>query len=102
MEFKETVQVLVEERVPDGIGGYVTNEVVAGEIKVKTAPYRVAIGEMIAIPNPISSVKFFSNSKLPVDEEIVFYLMWRNRKYKKVAYTNYDKCFLVIGELYEN
>ena len=102
MEFKDVAQVVIEDRTPDGYGGYVTNEVAVGEIKVKTAPYRVAIGEMYAIPNPISSVKFFTNSKLPIDEELVFFVVWNNKKYKKVAFTEYGKCRLIIGELYES
>lgn len=102
MEFKDVAQIVIEDRTPDGYGGYVTNEVVVGEIKVKTAPYRVAIGEMLSIPNPISSVKFFTNSKLPIDEELVFFVVWNNKKYKKVAFTEYGKCRLIIGELYES
>ena len=89
MEFKDVAQIVIEDRTPDGYGGYVTNEVVVGEIKVKTAPYRVAIGEMYAIPNPISSVKFFTNSKLPIDEELVFFVVWNNKKYKKVFQKGY-------------
>ena len=95
MEFKDVAQIVIEDRTPDGYGGYVTNEVVVGEIKVKTAPYRVAIGEMYAIPN-------FTNSKLPIDEELVFFVVWNNKKYKKVAFTEYGKCRLIIGELYES
>ena len=102
MEFKDVAQVIIEERTPDGYGGYVTNEVVVGEIKVKTAPYRVAIGEMYAIPNPISSRKFFTNDKLPIDEEEMFFILFDNKKYKKVAFTEYGKCRLIIGELYES
>lgn len=102
MEFNISANVIVENKVSDGMGGYTTERVVVGVIKVKTAPYRVAYGEMIAIPNPISSVKFFSNSKLPISEEEIFYLEYNNKIYKKVAYIDYGKCFMIIGELYEN
>ena len=102
MEFREKAQVTIEQRTADGMGGFDTEEVVVGEIKVKVAPYRVAIGEMIAIPNPISSIKFFTNSPLPVHEEEIFYLIYHNKKYKKVAYIDYGKCSMIIGELYES
>lgn len=100
MEFREKAQVTIEQRTADGMGGYETTEVIVGEIKVKIAPYRVAIGEMIAIPNPISSIKFFTNSVLPVHEEDVFFLLYNNKRYKKVAYIDYGKCRMIIGELY--
>jgi hypothetical protein len=102
MEFNISAKVLVDEKQPDGYGGYSSQRVVAGEIKVKVAPYRVAMGEMIAVPNPISSVKFFTNSQLPVSEERIFYIEYNNKIYKKVAYIDYGKCSMVIGELYEN
>ena len=62
------------------------------------APYRVANGELVAIPNPIASVKFFTNSKLPVNENEMFYIKYKDRLYKKVALTDYGKCALIIGE----
>ena len=74
----------------------------AGIIKVKIAPYRVANGEIITIPNPIASVKFFTNNKLPVDNEELFFLKHNGKLYKKVALTDYGKCTLIIGERYEN
>ena len=102
MDYREKADIIVEERTPDGMGGFVTVRVVAGTIKVKVAPYRVANGEMITIPNPIASVKFFTNSKLPVDDEELFFIRYEGKIYKKVALTDYGKCILIIGERYEN
>lgn len=102
MDYREKADIIVEERTPDGMGGFVTERVVAGTIKVKVAPYRVANGEMITIPNPIASVKFFTNSKLPVDDEELFFIRYEGKIYKKVALTDYGKCILIIGERYEN
>ena len=59
-------------------------------------------GEMITIPNPIASVKFFTNNKLPVDDEELFFIRYEGKIYKKVALTDYGKCTLIIGERYEN
>lgn len=102
MDYRDKCTIIVEARVPDGLGGFITTRKEAGNIKVKVAPYRVANGEMITIPNPIASVKFFTNNKLPVDDEELFFLRYDNKLYKKVALTNYGKCTLIIGERYEN
>ena len=102
MDYRDKAEIIIENRVPDGVGGFVTTRKSAGVIKVKIAPYRVANGEMITIPNPIASVKFFTNNKLPVDDEELFFLRYDNKLYKKVALTNYGKCTLIIGERYEN
>ena len=102
MDYRDKADIIVEERTPDGMGGFNTERVVAGTIKVKVAPYRVANGEMITIPNPIASVKFFTNSKLPVDDEELFFIRYENKLYKKVALTDYGKCIVIIGERDEN
>ena len=102
MDFTDKAELIVERRIPDGYGGFITSRNTIGTIKVKTAPYRVANGEMIAIPNPIASVKFFTNSKLSVDNDELFFLQYKGKLYKKVALTDYGKCTLIIGERYEN
>lgn len=102
MDYRDKAEIIIENRVPDGVGGFVTTRNSAGIIKVKIAPYRVANGEMITIPNPIASVKFFTNNKLPVDNEELFFLKHNGKLYKKVALTDYGKCTLIIGERYEN
>ena len=102
MDFTDKADIIVERRMPDGYGGFTTTRSTIGTIKVKTAPYRVANGEMIAIPNPIASVKFFTNSKLSIDNEELFFLQYKGKLYKKVALTDYGKCTLIIGERYEN
>ena len=102
MDFTDKADIIVEIRIPDGYGGFETTRMTVRTIKVKTAPYRVANGEMIAIPNPIASVKFFTNSKLSVDNDELFFLQYKGKLYKKVALTDYGKCTLIIGERYEN
>ena len=102
MDYRDKAEIIIETREPDGVGGFFTTRNSAGIIKVKIAPYRVANGEMITIPNPIASVKFFTNNKLPVDNEELFFLKHNGKLYKKVALTDYGKCTLIIGERYEN
>ena len=99
MDFRDKVVIIKEEKTADNYGGFVTEMVEIGNIRVKIAPYRVANGELVTIPNPIASVKFFTNSKLPVNENEMFYIKYKDRLYKKVALTDYGKCALIIGEI---
>ena len=98
MDYKDRVVVIKEQKTADNYGGFVTEMEEIGTIRVKIAPYRVANGELVAIPNPIASVKFFTNSKLPISEDEMFYIKYKDRLYKKVALTDYGKCALIIGE----
>lgn len=97
MNFNETIEIIVESTVSDGCGGYVTNEVVHGEVKCKVAPYRVQIGDIIQIPNPTSSVKFFLR-ELPFDEDEPFIIVYKGKRYKKIVIADYSKVVMVIGE----
>ena len=98
MDYKDKVVIIKEQKSADNYGGFATEMVEIGTIRVKIAPYRVANGELVTIPNPIASVKFFTNSKLPVSEDEIFYIKDKDRLQKKVALTDYGKCALIIGE----
>ena len=98
MDYKDKVVIIKEQRTADDYGGFVTEMMEIGNIRVKMAPYRVANGELVAIPNPVASVKFFTNSKLPVSEDEMSYIKYKDRLYKKVSLTDYGKCALIIGE----
>ena len=98
MDYKDKVVIIKEQKTADNYGGFVAEMVEVGSIRVKIAPYKVANGELVTIPNPIASVKFFTNSKLPVSEDEMFYIKYKDRLYKKVALTDYGKCMLIIGE----
>ena len=98
MDYKDKVVIIKEQKTADNYGGFVTEMVEIGDIRVKVAPYKVANGELVTIPNPIASVKFFTNSKLPFSEDEMFYIKDKDRLYKKVALTDYGKCVLIIGE----
>ena len=98
MDFMDKVVIIKEEKTADNYGGFVTEMVEVGNIRVKIAPYRVANGELVTIPNPIASVNFFTNSKLPVSEDEMFYIKYKDRLYKKVALTVYGGCALIMGE----
>ena len=98
MDYKDKFIIIKVRKTADNSGGFVTEMVEIGNIRVKVAPYKVANGELVTIPNPIASVKFFTNSKLPVSEDEIFYIKYKDRLYKKVALTDYGKCALIIGE----
>lgn len=97
MNFNENITIIVENTVSDGCGGYITREVVYGNVKCKVAPFRVQIGDIIQIPNPTSSVKFFLK-QLPFDEDEPFILIYKGKRYKKIVIADYSKVVMVIGE----
>lgn len=98
MEYKETATIYIEQKERDNYGGYIIKEVKLCDIKVVTAPYRVEVANVHDIPNPFASVKFFTNSKLDFDEDTFFYIIYKGKKYKKVAFADYNKCVMIIGE----
>ena len=98
MQYKDKAILYVEERVSDGYGGYEIIERELTSIDVCVAPYRVEVGEVVNVPNPLASVKFFTNAKLDFDEDTFFYIRHNNKKYKKVSFTDYDKCILILAE----
>lgn len=101
MEFKETATLYIEKNVKDQYGGYTKTQEKLCDIKVVTAPYRVEIGARYEVPNPFSSIKFFTNSKLNFDEDTFFYIVYKGKKYKKVTIANYGKVIMIVGERVE-
>lgn len=97
MNFNEFIEIIVENTVSDGCGGYITEERVYGQVRCKVAPYRVQIGDIIQIPNPTSSVKFFLK-ELPFDEDEPFIIVYKGKRYKKIVIADYSKVVMVIGE----
>ena len=64
MQYKDRAIIYKEVKEKDGFGGYIVKEEILGEIKCKVAPYRVEVGQVIEVPNPTASVKFFTKDKL--------------------------------------
>ena len=98
MQYKDRAVIYKEEKVADGYGGYTMQEEILCEIKCKVAPYRVEVGQVIEVPNPTASVKFFTKDKLDFDEDTFFYIEYNGKKYKKVLFADYGKCVMIIGE----
>ena len=98
MQYKDRAVIYKEIKVSDGYGGYVLTRQTLCEIKCKVAPYRVEVGQIVEVPNPTASVKFFTKDKLNFDEDIFFYIEYNGKKYKKVLFADYGKCVMIIGE----
>lgn len=98
MQFKDNASIIFIEQIADGYGGFTNLERVVCEIKVTVAPYSVEVGKICTIPNPNASVKFFTNSVLPFDEDSLFYIDYKGKRYKKVSIIDYGKCSMIIGE----
>lgn len=98
MQFKDKASIIFIDQVSDGYGGFADLEKEVCEIKVTVAPYRVEVGQLFTIPNPNASVKFFTNSELPFDEDDMFYVDFNGKRYKKVSIIDYGKCTMIIGE----
>ena len=98
MQFKDRAIIYKEVKEKDGFGGYVLARQTLCEIKCKVAPYRVEVGQIVEVPNPTASVKFFTKDKLNFDEDIFFYIEYNGKKYKKVLFADYVKCVMIIGE----
>ena len=98
MQFKDRAIIYKEVKEKDGFGGYIVKEEILGEIKCKVAPYRVEVGQIVEVPNPTASVKFFTKDKLNFDEDTLFYIEYNGKKYKKVLFADYGKCVMIIGE----
>lgn len=97
MNYNDNIQILIEEKEPDGYGGFITTEKELITLKCKVAPYRVQTGDIYKVPNPTASVKFFT-SKLPFDEDLVFIIIHNGKRYRKLAVADYGKAAMIIGE----
>jgi hypothetical protein len=97
MRFNDEASIVVEKKVPDGYGGYMSIDEHVCDIKVTVAPYSVAVGEVCKVPNPKATLKFFTNST-EVDEDSYFFVIYKGKRYKKISITYYGKCALIMGE----
>ena len=97
MNYSENIQIFIEERVPDGYGGFEVTEVLVADLKCKVAPYRVQSGDVYHVPNPTASAKFFVRD-FPLDEDELFILVHKGKRYRKLAVSNFGKLAMVIAE----
>ncbi len=97
MNYTDKIQILVEEKVEDGYGGFITTEKELVTLKCKVAPYRVQSGDVYKVPNPTASVKFFVQG-LPFDEDVRFVAVHNGKRYRKLAVSNFGKVAMIIAE----
>lgn len=98
MQYKDKAIIYKEEKVADGYGGYMITKQILCEIKCKVAPYRVEVAQIVEVPNPLATVKFFTRDKLDFDEDTLFYIEYKGKKYKKISFADYGKCVMIIAE----
>ena len=97
MNYADSIEIIVEEGIADGYGGFTTTEIQLTTLKCKVAPYRVQFGDIYKIPNPTASTKFFT-PKLPFDEDETFIIIHKGKRYRKLAVADYGKVIMIIGE----
>ena len=97
MVFNDKLQIFIEEKVPDGYGGFESTEIEVATLRCKVAPYRVQSGDVFVVPNPTASVKFFVPN-LPFDEDELFVVVHNGKRYRKLGVTDYKKVVMIIAE----
>ena len=97
MNYNDNIQIFIEEKIADGYGGFIVSEKELIALKCKVAPYRVQSGDVYKVPNPTASVKFFIQ-ELPFNEDIVFVVLYKGKRYRKLAVADYGKVAMIIAE----
>lgn len=98
MVYGDEVKILVERKVYDDMGGYTTKLETESTIMCKVAPYSISEKVVLNVPNPWSSVKFFTQDDVGLEEDAQFFLEHNNKIYKRVLIIDYGKCTMIIGE----
>lgn len=103
MVFRDKVSIITERRISDGMGGFTAKKHTVCTIKCKVAPYEVTAHDIIHVPNPWSSVNFYTKDDVIQsvgDEDAEFFLEYNGKVYKKVLIIDYGKCIKIVGERY--
>lgn len=100
MIYQDKVKIITKQRVSDGMGGYTeTNEHIC-TISCKAAPYTIIERDVLKALNPWTSINFYTQDKLPFDEDEMFFLEYNGKIYRKVGIIDYGKCIKIVGERY--
>lgn len=106
MIYEDKVDVIIKQRVSDGMGGYTEENVHACTIYCKVAPYKVSERDVANALNPWSSISFYTEDTItntdgePLDEDDEFFLEYKGKMYRKTATVDYSKCIKIVGERY--
>lgn len=100
MIYEDEVKIITKKRISDGIGGYTEKDIEVCTIDCIVAPYKVIDRDVLKALNPWTSVNFYTEDEIPLDEDEMFFLEYKNKLYRKVTIIDYDKCIKIIGERY--
>lgn len=98
MNYKDEVNIYIDEVVPDGMGGTSVDKVLIQTIKARVLPYRIE-SEIYANGKVNTNMaKLFTKDKIQVGEYDDFYIEFKGTMYIKRQLCDYDKVLLIIME----
>ena len=98
MIYEEEVKIITKKKISDGMGGFTEKNSEVGTIYCIVAPFNVSERNILNALNPWTSIKFYTEDEIPLDEDAEFYLV---RKTDKTgSELDYDKCIKIVGERY--
>lgn len=100
MIYDEEVKIITKEKISDGMGGFTEKNREVGTIYCIVAPFNISERNVLNALNPWTSIKFYTEDEIPLDEDAEFYLEYKNKVYRKVSIIDYDKCIKIVGERY--
>ena len=100
MIYEDKVKIITKQRKEDGMGGYTEKDKVVCTIHCKVAPYNVIDRDVLKALNPWTSINFYTEDNIPLDEDDEFFLQYNGKYYRKVGIVDYGKCIKVVGERY--
>lgn len=99
MDYRDSAVILKKELVGDGLGGYITKEIEIKSIKCKVAPFTISEIDSAGRLVTYSKNKLFTQEKLDkLDLDEDFYILYKNKHYKKESVADYNKCYMIVME----
>ena len=100
MDYRDSAVILKKELIKDGLGGYTEKEIEVKTIKCKVAPFTISEIDSVGRLATYSKNKLFTQEKLDklLDLDEDFYILYRNKHYKKESVADYNKCYMIVME----
>lgn len=104
MDYRDNAIILKNEHVEDGAGGYQVKNVQIKAIKCKVAPFTIKEIDSAGRLVTYSKNKLFTQENLDMllDLDEDFYILYKNKHYKKESVADYNKCYMIVMERDEN
>lgn len=100
MIYQDKVKIIVRQKVSDGMGGYTEKDNIICTISCKVAPYKVIERDVLKALNPWTSLNFYTQDDIPLEEDEMFFLEYNGKIYRKAGIIDYGKCIKIVGERY--